>query len=286
MVAPGATLANGLLTITGSDNDDIIYVTQDSTSITVAVNGANQKFGLSSVSRITVDALAGNDLVRLSSSSGSKKVSRPATVFGGNGNDTLIGGTGADELHGGLGNDSLQGDAGNDSLYGGDGNDTLDGSAGNDALNGGTKNAFGGPDGADVFRGGSGIDAVDYSRRTDSLVIRMNDSIANDGAPGEGDLISSDIENVFSGSGNDLIIGSSANNVLSGGDGNDTIYGGAGLDQIIAGRGADSIYAGDGNDFLYLEDKTADDFNAGTGRNFIAKDKNDDSEVPDRSPPP
>jgi serralysin len=59
------------------------------------------------------------------------------------------------------------------------------------------------------------------------------------------------IENAFSGSGNDYLIGNESGNWLFSYGGNDTIYGLGGGDYIDAGSGNDIIYAGDGSDSVY-----------------------------------
>jgi Ca2+-binding RTX toxin-like protein len=82
----------------------------------------------------------------------SPKVTKPALIDGGPGNDTLTGGAGNDTLLGESGNDRLVGGAGNNLLVGGDGNDVLTGGAGLDVLIGGA--------GADRLTGGAGDDLL------------------------------------------------------------------------------------------------------------------------------
>ncbi len=90
-----------------------------------------------------VNAGGGNDTVNIS-----PKVTVPATLRGGPGNDRLRGGGGSDKLVGGTGDDTLIGEGGDDWLYGGPGNDILYGGPGSDRL-------IGGP-GDDVMIGGPG----------------------------------------------------------------------------------------------------------------------------------
>lgn len=68
------------------------------------------------------------------------------------------------------------------------------------------------------------------------------------------------IENVFAGSGDDVLTGNGVGNDIRGGLGNDTIYGdggwdelygGDGNDTIDGGKGSDNIFGGSGNDTIY-----------------------------------
>jgi len=98
-------------------------------------------------------------------------------VFAGSGNDTVFGGTGHDRLYGGRGDDALFGEAGNDLLVGGRGNDQLDGGAGYDVLYAGR--------GHDMLiyvaaENTSNYDYYDGGRGVDTLVIRVNATLAND----------------------------------------------------------------------------------------------------------
>src|SRR3989442_2359 len=64
------------------------------------------------VTRIAVNARAGDDLVRIDESNGVFTDSSPTTIDGGDGNDHLVGGSGAETLLGGDGNDSIDGNSG------------------------------------------------------------------------------------------------------------------------------------------------------------------------------
>jgi Ca2+-binding RTX toxin-like protein len=130
------------------------------------------------------------------------------------------------------------GGGGNDTLTGGGGDDSLEGDAGNDVLNGGG--------GADFLDGGAGIDLVDYSGRTNSIVVTLNNT-ADDGENGEGDDVRN-VEIILSGSGDDTIsaAGAAVGVSISGGDGNDCLVGGAGNDTLNGGLGADTMDGGAG----------------------------------------
>jgi Ca2+-binding RTX toxin-like protein len=102
-------------------------------------------FARADVTKIVVNARAGNDLVRIDESGGVFTDSIPTTLGGGNGNDRLEGGSGSETLIGGSGNDSIDGNRGSDrALMGagndtfvwdpGDGSDTVEGQAGKDTM--------------------------------------------------------------------------------------------------------------------------------------------------------
>jgi Ca2+-binding RTX toxin-like protein len=94
----------------------------------------------------------------------------------------------------------------------------------------------------DTFIGGGGNDTVDYSGRTENLTITL-DGQPNDGAAGENDLVSADIENVIGGLGNDTIVGNDQRNRLDGGGGNDHLTGGGARDVLVGGDGDDTADA-------------------------------------------
>lgn len=137
---PPATCGGRVVTIYGTEGDDVLYGTP--------VNDVIAAFGGNDI----VHGLGGNDI-----------------ICGGDGDDVLLGGDGNDRLYGGAGNDILRGEDGNDLLVGSQGNDILDGgpgqdrvfgSAGNDILVGGTQD--------DQLDGGSGIDSCDGGDGTDT----------------------------------------------------------------------------------------------------------------------
>lgn len=193
------------------------------------------------------------------------------TVYGGLGNETLIGGEGDDQLHGeqgadkiwgsfghdsvyaGPGNDTVQGDSGNDRLNGEDGNDSLDGNAGDDSFYGGKGNDVINPHkGKDRISGGEDVDSVQYKERSRDLKITL-DNTANDGEAGEGDNVLSDVEDIWGGSGHDLITGNDSNNRLFGEKGNDTLNGANGNDSLYGWYGTDELRGGNGVDKAYGE---------------------------------
>lgn len=154
------------------------------------------------------------------------------TLIAGGGNDMIFAGGGADNALGGAGADMVFGDAGNDRVFGGDGDDFLSGGLGNDMVFGGegddTFVAEVG-DGNDSYfgdgvGGGAGNDTLDMS----AITANISADLGN-GLNGRGSTYSSDsgqdtiwnIENIVTGSGDDVIIASDAVNVIDGGEGND-----------------------------------------------------------------
>ena len=133
-------------------------------------------------------------------------------------------------------NAEINGGNGNDTLIGGSGNDSLNGGAGDDFLDGGL--------GADNISGGAGTDTVDYSSRTQNVSVTL-DGHNNDGQTGEGDNVSTDIEIVNGGAGNDYLIGNpndTVGRIFNGNGGNDFIVGGGGgNDQLNGGAGDDNL---------------------------------------------
>ena len=177
--------------------------------------------------------------------------------------EELIGGRGNDKLYGRAGDDLLRGSAGNDTIRGGGGNDLLRGDQGKDLLDGGTGNdhligdepEYGAPQ-ADVLLGGAGTDSVDYDSYTTALSIDLDGAQGDDGQAGEGDTVGSDVENIFSGAGNDQLTGNDAANQITGAAGNDVIHGGGADDWLFGGAGDDSIFGEAGDDTLTGDDGT------------------------------
>jgi Ca2+-binding RTX toxin-like protein len=103
--------------------------------------------------------------------------------------------------------------------------------------------------GHDLVSGGPGQDTVLYDRRSTGIAVSL-DGVANDGAPGEQDNILTDVESLYGGAGDDLLVGGDGNDFLDGRGGNDDLRGGAGND-VISGHGDDDLIdGGTGADFM------------------------------------
>lgn len=219
---PSATLANGVLTVTGTEGRDQIVVREHHDTISVKgmqidVGGVMQStVPASAVTSVAVNALGGNDRVDV------RTLKVAAVVDGGAGNDVILGGVGDDSLTGGDGNDILNGGAGDDSINGGSGNDSESGQSGNDDL--------AGDDGKDSLNGGSGDDSLDGGSGNDALY----------GGAGNDDLNGD--------AGDDRLFGESGDDSIQGGTGDDHASGGSGDDMVHGGLGDDSCDGGSGND--------------------------------------
>ena len=126
---------------------------------------------------------------------------------------------------------------------------------------------------ADILDGGDGTDRVSYS--SDSADIEINlETGTGKGGTAEGDVLIG-IENITSGSGNDIITGNNKDNDLLGLGGNDTLDGGAGNDLLNGWFGDDSLIGGEGDDQVFggLDDDRLD---GGDGNDFLDGEWGDD----------
>ena len=201
----------------------------------------------------------GNDRVQVDGS-----VDLPAIFFagttldGGDGNDTL---TGAPNESNNIMGDSFIGVApGDDVITGGGRGDSLFGGAGADRVSGGAGDDFFSafaPDGTDEYSGGPDLDSVSVGGAKPNNI--SLDGQANDGrdCPGAGcesDNYGTDLENVFTGFGDDVVTGSAAPNRIIAGGGDDQVFGGAGADSLRGAAGGDQLSGGSGADELFGED--------------------------------
>ncbi len=115
--ASTATLAGGVLTVTGTAGADRLHITE--VAGTIAVDDGSTHvgdFAAAAVTALVVDAGAGNDAVTVGPT-----VAAPATLRGGDGNDRLSAGGGPATLDGGPGDDLLRGGLASTAFVGGPG---------------------------------------------------------------------------------------------------------------------------------------------------------------------
>jgi Ca2+-binding RTX toxin-like protein len=187
------------------------------------------------------------------------------------GNDTITGGTSVNNvIDGGPGNDTLTGGEANDIVVGGAGNDSMNGAGGDDAMAGddGTNTVAGGTGDDDIFvgngkddvAGGAGedlaeVDPFNTTTGADLDALVTLDNIANDGNGAQAANIHTDVEDINTFGGNDVVAGSAVANVINTGAGND---------NVNPGAGGDTVNTGAGNDLIAAVDQTTDHINCGS----------------------
>ena len=283
LLAASAVLADGVLTVTGTEGRDVIELYQirkqplftifdraagggsavaDAPSDFVRVGVSGEflgDFDYALVKGLKVNALGGSDAVALDKLTpgtlhadtrfeqatllGGLKL--PSTVEGGAGNDTLYGGGGADVLVGGAGEDVLIGGKGSDLVSGGAGRDKLYGNEGNDTLEGGSGNDGLSPGaGGDVVSGGTGTDTADYGYATDAVIIDLG-RVDRTGGGTVPEFIA--VPGVGL-SGRAVLTYPLAPNGRDGGVDDDAIA--ADVENAIGGAGSDLIYGNDSDNVL------------------------------------
>jgi Ca2+-binding RTX toxin-like protein len=211
------------LSIRGTHLADNIMVSETSFSLSVSFNGVTFDFDTSLVTQIFIHGIGGDDQLTLANS-----VTKPARLYGDEGNDTL---TGA---------------AGDDSLDGGDGNDIY-------VFNTNT------PLGSDSVTDSAGTDRLSFVGSTSSITVDLGTTAAQAvNANLTLTLASaSALENLNGGSGDDMLTGNALNNVLDGGAGNDSLFGADGADTLYGRAGNDTLDGGNGNDGYLFNTSTA-----------------------------
>jgi hypothetical protein len=147
-------------------------------------------------------------------------------------------------------------------IDGGPGDDVLIGGAGGDHLMGGT--------GRDEVHGGPGPDWISFADAQSSVRVDLRSQTAR--VAGHVEHFDG-IENVQTGSGDDVLFGDRADNELVSGPGADTLSGGRGDDVLTSGRGTDVVRGGPGDDYVSGLDSrrrdNADRVGCGTGHDKV-----------------
>jgi Ca2+-binding RTX toxin-like protein len=232
-----------------------------------------------------------NDTVTVGGFFGDGPFSLPIEVHGDTGNDILSMGHERDVIFGGDGDDRLLASEGQDNIFAGEGADLISGGPGPDFVDGGPGNDdITSTTDADSIQGGAGFDRVFFGAGNDTVTL---DAQPNDGVPGQGLNLQSDVESIDGGGGNDRLTGDGNANTFAGGAGADDIRGGANFDTVnyienaeqrvtlddIANDGApgegdnihrdvESVSAGPGNDVL-IGSATADTLDGGDGNDEL-----------------
>ncbi|SIN91303.1 Hint domain-containing protein [Vannielia litorea] len=154
--------------------------------------------------------------------------------------DAILPGEGAqdDIIEAGAGNDTIYAGAGDDEIYGEDGDDRFM-----------LEDGFG----ADAIIGGEGGetdgDTLDTTGVTSGVTVTFSGSEAGTVSDGTDTASFAEIENIVTGAGDDVIVGTAASSgfTADAGAGNDVLIGGAGADTLLGGADADTFYAGPGD---------------------------------------
>ncbi len=93
------------------------------------------------------------------------------------------------------------------------------------------------------------------------------DYTTDTGEIGEHDTFDGTVEQVYSGSGNDLIVATKA--------GGDALFGNAGNDTLISQGGINALWGGAGNDTINAQDHSYDYIDAGAGIDTVTADRFD-----------
>ena len=262
----------------GDRNDTLVYQAPHGASLNGQEGddlffGAVRKAAGRSIQPAFYLGNAGRDTISYALSNGGVRVDTDDTPGAGRTED---GRPGIDLESVGRDIEKIEGSNFGDVLFGSPGNDSISGRAGNDQMGGGAGNDFffedqGGPNGADSIHGADGEDRVSYAGRTNGVFVSL-DNTRNDGEPGEGDDVRSNVESITAGNGDDVLTGSGAANDLQGFGGDDTFHGLGGNDTLQLGAGNDFAFGSTGNDVIIAGDGERDTINCGENTDTANRD--------------
>ena len=239
--------------------------------------------------RISLDGAANDD-----AGEGDTIAGDVESVEAGSGKDVLVGNDRVNCFASGAGDDTLEGLGAGDSLHGDGGADRIDGGDGDDELSG---DGFDAADPGDVLVGGDGVDGVTFATllcdqsfncTPRELSITL-DGVADDGAPGEGDNVGADVEDVRTFGGFYPLTGLPGSVHLTGGPQFNVLGTDAGADVVDPAGGSDSVTTVAGDDTIHARDGFADRLDCGEGTDTANVDQLDtvkDCETVNREPVP
>ncbi len=207
-----ASLKGGLLTVIGSDGDDVLGFAAGPNAGQVILTGDpdGDSGTFDNVTRIKVQSGSGNDQVTIDVNVvNARNAPIAAQIDGGAGNDVLTSGDGNDKILSGGGNDTIDARNGNNKITTIDGDDDITSGTGNDKVKAG--------DGNNTITDGGGTNKIRAGTG--------NDIITN----GAGN------DNVKAGDGTNTITDAGGTNKITTGSGNDAITTAGGDDKVKAG---------------------------------------------------
>jgi Ca2+-binding RTX toxin-like protein len=247
-----AEIADGELTVTGTDQDDTITVRCEGGDVTV--NQSRPSGGpdaCDGVVRIVVLAGGGADVVNLGevSPNSFENLAR-VHVRGEEGADRIVGSERGDQLHGGGGVDELRGGKGADLLKPGAGAGQVLGGKGHDTVRMSGDDRWAVED-ERITRFTPSEEVVELASVEEAHVEGGggNNTIVAAAFTGRVSMTGGDgADRIVSGAGNDALLGGSGRDQLLGGAGNDELRGGSGDDELRGGDGSDQLLGGGGDD--------------------------------------
>jgi Ca2+-binding RTX toxin-like protein len=291
--ATTASITGTTLNVTGDDAGEKVTLMRTTAGgpnlgVDVGDDGTfDQTFALADFATISIAAGGGADTVKISDLNGAFTDTKPTTIDGGDGNDTLVGGLGAETIGGGPGDDFIDPNRGNDVGTGGPGNDTFtwdpgDGSDKDDGDDGVDLLAFNGANVAENFTFAPNGNRVTMHRDVANITmdlgtidrVKVLELGANDTTTASAGVRPMVID-VDGGAGADTFSGSTEDDVVSGGTEDDAISTGGGDDSISGNEGADTVDGEDGNDTVNGNDG-ADTLHGGAGNDSVKGDAGDD----------
>ena len=153
--------------------------------------------------------------------------------------------------NGTTGDDTLQGTDQDDTLLGLGGNDTIYTFAGNDSVDGGD-----GDDWVNAQIDVSGKYGLFVSSGLQTIRGGLGNDLLAGGSDGDSIYGEDGFDVLFGGNGADLLDGGADDDTLQGDDGADTLLGGDGQDRLLTGAGDDSADGGAGDDDINAERST------------------------------
>ena len=239
-------------TLIGGAGADVVSGGAGDDVIVAAIADSNDTYdGGANIDTLDLRATSASAVVNLtvgtadSADIGADTIVNIENVRTGSGADVVIGNSDANKIEPGAGTDVVSGGAGDDVIVA-----TI-------------------TDGNDTYDGGTGTDTLDLTATSADAVVDLAVGTAHSTEVGADTI--SQIENVRTGSGADVVIGNADANRIETGAGADVVSGGAGDDVIVAtlADGNDTYDGGTGTDTLDLTATSADavvDLKAGTAQ--------------------